>query len=127
MSVLKRQSLNILSVYFNKFSVSTQIFCQPTSSLLKQVSYKLVDISQKKMTDLIYIFDSSLNPKKTVGEINLSVRRSPAIFEWGKFLTFKFYEFFCPNLRLGGNKNVLCKCFPKWVLHYLTDQTTRVL
>ena len=42
------QSLDILSVYFKKFSDPTQIFCQPTSSsLLKQVSYKLVDVSQK--------------------------------------------------------------------------------
>ena len=54
LAVLNRQSLNILSVYFNKFSISTQVFCQPTSSsLLKQVSYKLVDISQKKMADLV--------------------------------------------------------------------------
>ena len=27
-------------------------------------------------------------------EINTSVRRLPAIFEWDKFLTFKFVEFF---------------------------------
>ena len=40
----------------------------------------------------------SFNPKKPGGwgpggEICPLVRRSPAIFEWDKFLTFKFHEF----------------------------------
>ena len=35
-----------------------------------------------------------INPKKSGGDgVNPLVSRSPAIYEWGKFLTFKFHEF----------------------------------
>jgi hypothetical protein len=47
------------------------------------------------------------NPKKT-GERRAgnhsSVRSLPEIFEWLKFLTFKFHEFFGTNLALGVMK-----------------------
>jgi hypothetical protein len=32
----------------------------------------------------------------------MDFRRSTAIFEWGKFLEFKFQEFFPQNFVLGG-------------------------
>jgi hypothetical protein len=35
------------------------------------------------------------------------VRRLPTIFEWDKFLTFKFSRFFCPSLVFGGIKILL--------------------
>ena len=35
------------------------------------------------------------------------VRRLPTIFEWDKFLTFKFSRVFCPSLVFGGIKILL--------------------
>ena len=60
-----------------------------------------------------YLWKNNLNPKKPGGVgINPSVRRSPAIYEWGKFLTFKFHEFLSKS-PLGGIKIFFCKCWNK--------------
>ena len=51
------------------------------------------------------------NPKKPDGrEFYPSVRRLPAIYEWGKFCNIKTLWIFCPNLSLGG-----IKCWKKMI------------
>ena len=42
------------------------------------------------------------------------------IFEWGKFLTFKFHEFFRPNLHLGG-KLEFVTCGVELLMGHCTD------